>query len=124
MRSVRKSFYPAAMSEAEPTVGEYTIKPLGPDTWEAFALLAERHNGVWNGCWYTWFHASCAERGVEARTAKRNRALSRRMFWRTGKTCDPGRRGSVSGAACPRAVGEGAGATGPALQSARGVGRA
>lgn len=44
------------MTEAGPTVGGYTIKPLGPDTWEAFAQLAERHNGVWGGCWCTWFH--------------------------------------------------------------------
>src|SRR6266496_5583967 len=28
-------------------VGSYTIKPLSPETWEAFAGLAERHNGVW-----------------------------------------------------------------------------
>ena len=38
------------------TETEYTIKPLGPDTWDAFAALAERHNGVWGGCWCTWFH--------------------------------------------------------------------
>lgn len=31
-------------------MSEYTIRPLGPDTCAAFARLAERHNGVWNGC--------------------------------------------------------------------------
>jgi hypothetical protein len=36
-RCVRKSSYPAAMTDAETTVSRYTIKPLGPDTWEAFA---------------------------------------------------------------------------------------
>jgi hypothetical protein len=66
MHCVRKSFYPAAMTEAETTVGEFTFKPLGPDTWEAFAQLAERHNGVWNGCWCTWFHASRASRAAAA----------------------------------------------------------
>lgn len=30
---------------------EYTIKPLGPDTWDAFSQLAERHNGVWGRSW-------------------------------------------------------------------------
>jgi GNAT superfamily N-acetyltransferase len=40
----------------ETTTSRYTIKPLGPDTWDAFAQLAERHNGVWGGCWCTWFH--------------------------------------------------------------------
>jgi GNAT superfamily N-acetyltransferase len=79
MRCVRKSFYPAAMAEAETTVSEYTIKPLGLDTWDAFAQLAERHNGVWNGCWCTWFHASCAERGGQGRTAESNRALKQRL---------------------------------------------
>jgi GNAT superfamily N-acetyltransferase len=44
------------MTEAESTAGTYTIKPLAPDTWDAFAQLAERHNGVWGGCWCTWFH--------------------------------------------------------------------
>jgi hypothetical protein len=31
-------------TEAEP--GELTIRPLTPETWDAFADLAERHNGV------------------------------------------------------------------------------
>ena len=26
------------------------IEPLGPQTWDAFADLAERHDGVWGGC--------------------------------------------------------------------------
>ncbi|MEJ7648479.1 MAG: GNAT family N-acetyltransferase [Nakamurella sp.] len=37
-------------------VDGYRIQPLGPDTWDAFAALAERHNGVWGGCWCVWFH--------------------------------------------------------------------
>jgi GNAT superfamily N-acetyltransferase len=41
---------------------EYTIKALGPDTWNAFAQLVERHNGVWGGCWCTWFHTSVTEK--------------------------------------------------------------
>ena len=64
------------MIEAEPIVSEYTIKPLGADTWDAFAALAERHNGVWNGCWCTWFHPACAERG---QSAEGNRALKKRL---------------------------------------------
>ncbi|MBA8793457.1 GNAT superfamily N-acetyltransferase [Friedmanniella endophytica] len=40
----------------ELTVDGHRVVPLGPDTWEAFAGLAERHNGVWGGCWCTWFH--------------------------------------------------------------------
>lgn len=34
----------------------YRIEPLGPATWDAFADLVERHNGVFGGCWCTWFH--------------------------------------------------------------------
>lgn len=37
-------------------VDGYRIEPLGPQSWDAFAALAERHNGVWGGCWCTWFH--------------------------------------------------------------------
>jgi len=39
------------------TVDGYRVEPLGPRTWDAYADLAERHNGVWGGCWCTWFHA-------------------------------------------------------------------
>ncbi len=37
-------------------MSDYTIKALGPDTWDAFAALAQRHNGGGFGCWCTWFH--------------------------------------------------------------------
>lgn len=49
---------------SEPLSGQYTIKPLGADTWEAFAALCERNNGAgMGGCWCCWFHeATMAER--------------------------------------------------------------
>jgi hypothetical protein len=49
-------------------MGEYTVKPLGPDTWDDFAQLAERHNGVWGGCWCTWFHTAHAEKSFSRPT--------------------------------------------------------
>ena len=53
---VRACFYSFCMG-GEGLDGEgYRIEPLGPQTWDAFADLAERHNGVWGGCWCTWFH--------------------------------------------------------------------
>jgi GNAT superfamily N-acetyltransferase len=59
------------------TLGDaYMIKALGPDTWRAFADLAERHNGVWGGCWCTWFHAEYAEKGSGTGG---NRALKERL---------------------------------------------
>ncbi|HEX6197126.1 MAG TPA: hypothetical protein VFZ37_14525 [Jiangellaceae bacterium] len=51
-------------------MGEYTIKPLGPDTWDAFAQLAERHNGVWGGCWCNWFHPRYPEKAKSAEESR------------------------------------------------------
>lgn len=44
------------MKTAPLEVDGYRIEPLSPTTWDAFAGLAERHNGVWGGCWCTFFH--------------------------------------------------------------------
>ncbi|MGS0685551.1 hypothetical protein ACVBEQ_10460 [Nakamurella sp. GG22] len=44
------------MGNVEVMVDGYRIEPLGPGTWDAYAGLAERHNGVCGGCWCTWFH--------------------------------------------------------------------
>jgi GNAT superfamily N-acetyltransferase len=57
-------------------VASYEIKPLTSDTWDAFARLVERHNGVWGGCWCTWFHRDRAEKGSGA---EGNRALKHRL---------------------------------------------
>ena len=57
---------------------DYEVKPLGPDTWDAFEQLAERHNGVWNGCWCTWFHTFYADK-EKGRTAESNRGLKERL---------------------------------------------
>ncbi len=63
-----------AKTTADP--GELTIRPLTTETWDAFADLAERHNGVWGGCWCTWFHTTHAEKTF---TADGNRALKERL---------------------------------------------
>ncbi|HXQ15256.1 MAG TPA: GNAT family N-acetyltransferase [Caulobacteraceae bacterium] len=44
----------------------YTVKPLDSFTWHDFARLAERHNGVWGGCWCMGFHAKGPGWGVSA----------------------------------------------------------
>jgi GNAT superfamily N-acetyltransferase len=59
-------------------MSEYTIKALGPGTWDDFADLAGRHNGVWNGCWCTWFHTFYSEK-AKGRTAEDNRDSKQRM---------------------------------------------
>ena len=45
------------MANVDVTVDNYRIAPLSPQTWDAYADLAERHNGVWGGCWCVFFHA-------------------------------------------------------------------
>lgn len=57
--------------------GDYSIAALGPETWDAFARLAEKHNGVWGGCWCTWFHAERYDK--EAARAEGGRALKLRL---------------------------------------------
>ena len=55
---------------------DYVVKPLDAGTWDAFARLVERHNGVFGGCWCTWFHTFHAEKTF---TAEGNRALKKRL---------------------------------------------
>jgi GNAT superfamily N-acetyltransferase len=56
--------------------GELTVRPLTPQTWDAFADLAERHNGVWGGCWCMWFHRAPGEKKL---TADGNRARKQQL---------------------------------------------
>jgi GNAT superfamily N-acetyltransferase len=45
-------------AELEGAVSEYAIRALDASTWDAFARLAEKHNGMgFGGCWCTWFHS-------------------------------------------------------------------
>jgi len=55
---------------------EFTVRALTPETWDAFAALVERHNGIFGGCWCIYFHPDCAERG---QGADANRALKRSL---------------------------------------------
>ena len=59
----------------------YRIEALTPQTWPAFEALVARHNGIFGGCWCTWFHGghpSCEGRGE---TAEGNRAIKKRLSW-------------------------------------------
>ena len=57
-------------------VEQLTVRALGPETWDAFAALAERHNGVWGGCWCTWFQTMHNQKTFEADS---NRELKHRL---------------------------------------------
>ena len=35
---------------------DFRIRPLDATTWSSFKALVERHNGIFGGCWCTWFH--------------------------------------------------------------------
>ena len=57
-------------------MSEYVVAALGSDTWAGFADLVERHNGVFGGCWCTWFHTMSSEK---ERTYDANRSLKQRL---------------------------------------------
>lgn len=56
----------------------YTIRPLDASTWDAFAELVERNNGIYGGCWCVAFHSAYHEREISD-----NRALKEELV-RTG----------------------------------------
>ena len=58
-----------------------TVRALAPDTWDAFAALVERHNGVFGGCWCTYFQTMHDEKTFDAQS---NRELKERLV-REGK---------------------------------------
>ena len=48
----------------------YTIRPLDASSWDAFAELVERNNGIYGGCWCVAFHSEY-QRGIsDPRTLK------------------------------------------------------
>jgi GNAT superfamily N-acetyltransferase len=49
---------------------DYAIEPLSVQTWDAFAAMVDRHNGIFGGCWCTYFHPECAERQPGAEGSK------------------------------------------------------
>ena len=57
-------------------MSEYIVRALSPDTWDGFAGLAQRHNGVFGGCWCTYFHTMHSEKTFDADD---NRSLKRRL---------------------------------------------
>ena len=56
-------------------MSEYVVRALSPDTWDGFAGLTRRHNGVFGGCWCTYFHRH-SEKTFDADD---NRSLKRRL---------------------------------------------
>ncbi len=60
------------------TAKPYRVVPLDVETWPAFSRLVEKHHGVWNGCWCTWFHRTVGAADKD-RTYETNRAHKERL---------------------------------------------
>jgi len=56
----------------------YTVRLLDASTWDAFAELVERNNGVFGGCWCIGWHPECGQRDVSYRAVKEDRVRTGR----------------------------------------------
>ncbi len=56
----------------------YTVTELDDSTWEVFAELVERNNGIFGGCWCIGFHPECGQQGIDHRTVKEERVRTGR----------------------------------------------
>ncbi|MFE3032213.1 GNAT family N-acetyltransferase [Streptomyces canus] len=56
----------------------YRIRPLDVSTWDAFAELVERNNGIWGGCWCISYHPEGGRQGIDHREAKQDRVRTGR----------------------------------------------
>jgi hypothetical protein len=55
-----------------------TIRPLDASTWDAFAELVERNNGIFGGCWCIGYHPECGLKGISYRAVKEDRVRTGR----------------------------------------------
>ena len=56
----------------------FTTQPLDASTWDAFAELVERNNGIFGGCWCIGFHPEREEKGISHRAVKEDRVRTGR----------------------------------------------
>src|SRR5258705_4222216 len=55
-----------------------TIRPLDASTWDAFAELVERNNGIFGGCWCIGYHPERGQKGIGRRAVKEDRVRTGR----------------------------------------------
>jgi GNAT superfamily N-acetyltransferase len=60
------------------TLTPYTTRPLDASTWDAFADLVERNNGIFGGCWCIGFHPEAGQRGISHHAVKEDRVRTDR----------------------------------------------
>ena len=56
----------------------FRIVALEGATWDQFAELVERNNGVYGGCWCIGYHPECGQRGLDYRSVKEERVRTGR----------------------------------------------
>ena len=56
----------------------FTAQPLDASTWDAFAELVERNNGIFGGCWCIGFHPEREQKGISHRAVKEDRVRTGR----------------------------------------------
>src|SRR5438046_9749991 len=56
----------------------YSVRPLEAATWDAFAELVERNNGIFGGCWCLWYQRECGQKGISYRAVKEDRVRTGR----------------------------------------------
>ncbi len=56
----------------------WTVQPLDASTWDAFAELVERNNGIFGGCWCIGYHPECGQKGISYRAVKEDRVRTGR----------------------------------------------
>ena len=77
----------------------FTSRPLDASTWDAFAELVERNNGVFGGCWCLGFHPESRQQGVGRRTVKEDRVRTDRAH--VALVLDEGARQRFAAATVP-----------------------
>jgi ribosomal protein S18 acetylase RimI-like enzyme len=61
------------MSARKDSAMSYTIQALDASTWDAFAELVVRNNGIFGGCWCIAYHLEPGEQGTDYRASKQAR---------------------------------------------------
>ena len=56
----------------------FRVVSLDASTWDLFAELVERNNGIYGGCWCIGYHPECGQKGISHRAVKEERVKSGR----------------------------------------------
>jgi GNAT superfamily N-acetyltransferase len=66
------------MATPETATTSYEVRPLDASTWDAFAELVERNNGIFGGCWCLGYHPEYGQKEISHRVAKEQRVRTGR----------------------------------------------